>query len=387
MKRLTASAGAGPGRLNTTQNRTKVDEPAGSDVLNELVSLFDFELLAQRRMSHMAWEYFNSGVADEITLRWNREAYDHLRLRPRVLVDVSKISTDIGLFGQALKHPILLAPVADQRMLHPDGELATVRGAGASDAVFVLSSFTNTCVEDVAENASAPLWFQLYVQRDRGFTRDAVQRAEAAGCKALCVTVDSPTFGARNRQARAKYDLAPGLGRPHLPLPTKADHSSRKGLQVFPDWVEPALTWRDISWLRSQVQIAVLLKGVLSPDDAHRAVQEGVAGIIVSNHGARNLDTVPATVDALPHVVEKVAGRVPVLVDGGIRRGTDVAKALARGANAVLIGRPYLYGLAVAGEEGVKRVVEILRNELEMTMGLLGRPTIQGLDSSVLWDF
>jgi 4-hydroxymandelate oxidase len=350
--------------------------------LNELVSLLDFEGAAQRRISRMVWEYY-SGVADEITLRWNREAYDRLQLRPRVLVDVSRIDTRVSLFGQELAHPILLAPVADQRMVHPEGETATARGAGTAEAIFVVSSFTNTPIEEVTKNASAPLWFQLYVQRDREFTRDVVQRAEAAGCKALCVTVDVPTFGARDRQAKAKYELAPGLSRPHLPPPGKT--SDTGGSQVFPDWTEPALTWRDIGWLSSIVRIPVLLKGVLNPDDAERAVQEGVAGIIVSNHGGRNLDTVPATVDALPQVADRVAGRIPVLVDGGIRRGTDVVKALALGANAVLIGRPYLYGLAVGGRDGVQRVIEILRNELEMAMGLLGRASMQAIDRSVLW--
>jgi len=369
----------GPVDAVQTRPSTFAHEPVTD--LNELVSLLDFEGAAQSRISHMVWEYY-SGVADEITLRWNREAYDRLRLRPKVLVDVSKIDTRTTLFGQELAHPILLAPAADHRMIHPEGEAATARGAGSSNTIFLLSSFANTCVEDVARHASAPLWFQLYVQRDREFTRDVVQRAAAAGCKALCVTVDTPTFGARNRQARARYELAPGLSRPHLPPKT----SGKTGSQVFPDWTEPALTWRDISWLRSIVKIPVLIKGVLNPDAAARAVQEGIAGIIVSNHGARNLDTAPATVDALPHVVERVAGRIPVLVDGGIRRGTDVVKALALGANAVLIARPYLYGLAVAGEEGVRRVVEILRNELEMAMGLLGRPTIQSIDRSVLWN-
>lgn len=390
MKRsATAPEGASP--PTAAQNRASkmaAAEAAGPDDINKLVSLCDFEPAAQRRMSHMAWEYFNSGVADETTLRWNREAYDRLRLRPRVLVDVSKIDTRVSLLGQELPHPILLAPIADQRMVHSQGELATARGAGGANAIFVVSSFTNSPIEDVAKNASAPLWFQMYVQRDRAFTRDVTQRVEAAGCKALCVTVDSPTFGARNRQARATYELRPGLARPHLPPPTKATGNvdlGRGALQVFPDWVEPALTWRDVSWLSSNCRIPVLIKGVLNPDDAAHAVQEGVAGIIVSNHGAHNLDTVPATADALPHVVEKVAGRVPVLVDGGIRRGTDVVKALALGANAVLIGRPYVYGLAVAGDEGVKRVVEILRNELEMAMGLLGRPMIQTIDRSVLW--
>ena len=387
MKRIVTAANATKGRLTATRRRgTTAPERAGSEVLDGFVSLCDFEPVAQRRMSHMAWEYFNSGAGDEITLRWNREAYDRLRLRPKVLVDVSKIDTRVSLLGQQLPHPILLAPAADQRMVHFEGELATAQGAGSASAIFVVSSFTNTPIEEVARKASAPLWFQMYIQRDRGFSLDVAQRAETAGCKALCVTVDTPTFGARNRQARAKYELLPGLSRPHLPTATKATSDAVRGrMQVFRDWVDPALTWRDISWLSSNCRIPVLVKGVLNPEDADRAVQEGVSGIIVSNHGARNLDTLPATIDVLPHVVEKVAGRVPVLVDGGIRRGTDVVKALARGANAVLIGRPYLHGLAVAGDKGVERVVEILRNELEMAMGLLGRPTIQSVDRSALW--
>lgn len=353
-----------------------------------LVSVADFEAAARQRLSHMTWEYFSSGVADELTLRWNRDAYDRLRLRPKILVDVSRLDTRLRLFGQDLPHPILLAPAADQRMVHPDGELATAQGASRAGAIFVLSSFSNTPVEDVAASAKGPLWFQLYVQRDRGFTREAIRRAVAAGCQALCVTVDTPTFGARNRQARARYELREGLRRPHLPPSSKPPGErdvARAGLQLFPDWVEPALTWRDIAWIRSCADVPLLLKGVLNPEDAARAADEGVSGIIVSNHGARNLDTVPATIDALPGVVEKVEGRIPVLVDGGIRRGTDVAKALALGATAVLVGRPYLYGLAVGGADGVERVVEILHHELEMAMGLLGRPTLAALDRSALW--
>jgi 4-hydroxymandelate oxidase len=362
---------------------------AGADDESMLVSLGDFEAAAERRVSHEVWEYFNGGAADELTLRWNREAYEKVRLRPRVLVDVSTIDTRVRLFGHELQHPILLAPAADQRMVHPEGELATARGAGRAASPFVVSSFSNTTIEDVATAATEPLWFQLYVQRDRGFTREAIGRAVAAGCGALCITVDTPTFGARNRQARARYELRPGLVRPHLPRsgrPAGERDVASSGLQLFPDWVEPALTWRDVACIRSCADVPVLLKGVLNPDDAARAVEEGIAGIIVSNHGARNLDTVPATLDALPGVVAKVAGRIPVLVDGGIRRGTDVVKALALGATAVLIGRPYLWGLAMGGADGVARVVEILRHELEMAMGLLGRPTLPDIDRSVLWD-
>jgi len=207
------------------------------------------------------------------------------------------------------------------------------------------------------------------VQKDRAFTRDLVQRAEGSGCRALCVTVDSPTFGARDREDRAKNEL------PERELP------NLKGK----DYLDPSLTWKDIDWLRSFARRPVLLKGVLNPDDAATAVTAGVSGIIVSNHGARNLDTVPATIDALPLVVEKVAGRVPVLVDGGIRRGTDIIKAFALGASAVQIGRPYLWGLGISGAQGVTRVVEILRKEFELAMMLTGRPTIGSIDRSVLW--
>jgi 4-hydroxymandelate oxidase len=338
--------------------------------LDQALSLPDFEALAHNHISHGAWERIQGGAADELTVRWNREAYDHIRLRPRVLVDVSKLDTRVKLFGQELPFPILLAPTGAQGFVYPDGDLAVARGAGAARATLVISSSASLRVEEVAKAATGPVWFQLYVQKDRGFTRDLVQRAEGAGCRALCVTVDSPTHGARNREERARAEL------PERPLP------NLKGK----DYLDPTLTWKDIDWLRSFAKTPVLLKGILNPDDAAIAVKAGVAGIVVSNHGGRNLDTVPATISALPLVVEKVAGRIPVIVDGGVRRGTDVLKALALGATAVGIGRPYLYGLGVGGGEGVTRVVEILRREFEMAMMLTGRPTIASIDRSVIWE-
>ena len=341
---------------------------AGSE-LERLLSLFDFENEAHTRISHGAWERISGGSADEITLRWNREAYDHIRLKPRILVDVSKLDTRVTLFGHELPFPILLAPTGGQRFIHPEGEVAAARGAAAANSIYVISSSASMKVEDIAKSTKGPVWFQLYVQKDRAFTRDLVQRAEDSGCRALCVTVDSPTFGARNREDRAKKEL------PERELP------NLKGK----DYLDPSLTWKDIDWLRSFARRPVLLKGVLNPDDAATAVKAGASGIIVSNHGARNLDTVPATIDALPLVVEKVAGRVPVLVDGGIRRGTDIIKAFALGASAVQIGRPYLWGLGISGAEGVTRVVEILRKEFEIAMALTGRPTIASIDRSVLW--
>src|SRR3984885_12915254 len=341
-------------------------QTSGAVDLDRLLSLFDFEAEAQTRVSHGAWARISGGAADEITLRWNHEAYEHIRLKPRILVDVSKLDTRVTLFGQELPFPILLAPTGGQRFIHPEGEVAAARGAAAANSIYVISSSASMRVEDVAKSAKGPVWFQLYVQKDRAFTRDLVQRAEDSGCRALCVTVDSPTFGPRNREDRAKGEL------PERELPNL----------MGKDYLDPTLTWKDIDWLRSFSRRPVLLKGVLNPDDAAIAVKAGVAGIIVSNHGARNLDTLPATIDALPLVVEKVAGRIPVLVDGGIRRGTDIIKALALGAAAVQIGRPYLWGLGIAGAEGVTRVVEILKKELELAMALMGRPTIKAIASS-----
>jgi 4-hydroxymandelate oxidase len=335
----------------------------------DLLSLPDFESLARTRISHGAWERIQGGAADELTVRWNREAYEHIRLRPRVLVDVSKLDTRVQLFGQELPFPILLAPTGAQGFVYPNGDLAAARGAGAAQATLVISSSASLRAEEIAKAATGPVWFQLYVQKDRGFTHDLVQRAESAGCRALCVTVDSPTHGARNREERARGEL------PERPLPNLQGK----------DYLDPTLTWKDIDWLRSFAKTPVLLKGILNPDDAAIAVKAGVSGIVVSNHGGRNLDTVPATIDALPLVVEKVEGRIPVIVDGGIRRGTDVLKALALGAKAVGIGRPYLYGLGVGGAEGVTRVVEILRKEFEMAMMLTGRATIASIDRSVIW--
>jgi 4-hydroxymandelate oxidase len=337
--------------------------------IERLLSLFDFEAEARTKVSHGAWERISGGSADELTLRWNREAYEHIRLKPRALVDVSKLDTTVRLFGQELPFPILLAPTGGQKFVHPEGELAVAHGAAAAHATYVISSSASMRVEDIAKTATGPVWFQIYVQRDRGFTRDLIQRAEDSGCRALCLTVDSPTHGARNREERAKGEL------PERELPNLRGK----------DYLDPTLTWKDIDWLRSFIRRPLLLKGILNPEDAATAVKAGVAGIIVSNHGARNLDTVPATIDALPGVVAAVAGRLPVLVDGGIRRGTDVLKALAFGAVAVQIGRPYLWGLGVAGADGVARVVAILRKELELAMMLTGRPTLASIDKSVLW--
>jgi 4-hydroxymandelate oxidase len=356
--------------------------PRGRD-LARLISLDDFEAEARDHLSRMAFDYVAGGAGDEITMRWNREAFDKIALRPGTMVDVSSIDTRVILLGMSLAHPILLAPTGYHRLIHPDGEVATAQGAGAAQALLTVSSSATMSVEQIARAARGPLWFQLYIQEDRGFTQQLVARAEAAGCKAIVLTVDAPVAGARNRERRASFVLPAGMEAPMNPLSNRARRNDQSQdpllkYQRFP------VTWRDLEWLRSIARTPILLKGILNPGDADQAVRSGANGIIVSNHGGRYLDSAPATMDVLPTVVEKVEGRVPVLLDGGIRRGTDVLKALARGASAVMIGRPYLYGLGAAGASGVKRVVDILRVELEMAMALVGRPALAFVDRSLV---
>jgi 4-hydroxymandelate oxidase len=352
-----------------------------------LVNLFDYEELARKRLPAMAYEYIAGGAGDEVTLRDNRTHFDAIRLKPRVLRDVSKLDTSSTLFGQRLEYPILLAPTAYHKITHPEGEAATARGAGAAHATMCVSTFATTSIEDVAKAATGPLWFQLYVQADRGFTKAMVQRAEAAGCRALVVTCDTPVIGIRNREVRAGFRLPPGMARENLKSLTggvsTVAHADE--LTIYSALFDPALTWEGIEWIRSFAKVPVILKGILSPEDATLAVRHGASGLIVSNHGSRNLDTLPATIDALPGVVEAVAGRIPVLMDGGVRRGTDVVKALALGAKAVLIGRPYLWGLSVGGADGVHNVMRILRNELQSAMALCGHSSLGTIDRSVIW--
>lgn len=350
------------------------------------VSLPDYARLAPARMSGMAWAYMDGAAGDEHTARWNQEAYERIRLRPRCLRDVSRIDLGTRLLGREIPLPIIVAPTAYQRLAHPDGEMATVRGASAAGAPMVLSTQSTTSLEDVAAAATVPLWFQLYVQPDRNFTRALVRRAEAAGYQALVLTVDAPVLGTRNREDRTRFNLPPGMDRANLRGLATAKGSQRPAEgDIYSGTLDSSVTWKDIEWLRSLTRMPVLLKGIMSAGDAARAVDAGVAGIIVSNHGGRTLDTLPASIEVLPEVVAAVAGRVPVLVDGGIRRGTDVLKALATGAAAVLIGRPVIHGLAVGGADGVARVINILRRELQAAMALTGRTSVGEIDGSVIW--
>ena len=330
-----------------------------------LLSLEDYERAARERVDPVAWEYIDSGAADELTLRWNREAYREVRLVPRQLRDVSAIDMRVKLLGHELAHPILLAPTAWHRLAHPDGEIGTARGARAAGAGMVLSSYSTIPVEQVAVERPSLFWFQVYVQ-DRSYTMDLIRRAVAAGASAIAVTVDTPVSGPRNRQNRSGFAFPPTL--PHI-SGVRAEHP---------------VIWKDLEWIQQTAGVPILLKGILHPDDADAAVKSGAAGIMVSNHGGRNLDTAVATIEALPRITERVHGRIPVIVDGGIRRGTDVLKAFAYGAQAVMIGRPYVHGLAVNGAGGVEAVIGILRQELEVAMMLAGCPTLASIDRSIL---
>jgi 4-hydroxymandelate oxidase len=367
---VTACAAWGAGRETKadTPNTAKAEPSREPKPAGRVVSLRDFERLAREAMTPEAWEFINSGAGDEQTVRWNEEAFGRLRLRQHALEDVSRLDTRIRLLGQDRPHPILLAPTSNHTLVHPEGEAATARGAGAAAAVMIASTFADKPLEEIARAASAPIWHATYVMNDRGRTRDMLQRAARAGCEAICVPIDSPVVGARDREHRT-YRF------PREPI---------SFLQYpAPYWRYPT-TWKDIEWMRTQTTLPLVLKGILDPEDADRGIRLGAAAIYVSNHGGRNLDSLPPTVEALPAVAEKVDGRVPIIVDGGIRRGTDVLKALALGATAVAIGRPYLYGLAVSGADGVRGIVNILRNELEMAMALTGRPSIASIDRSLV---
>lgn len=355
--------------------------PGGSrSELEQLLSLDDVEARAQAMMPKAVYNFVAGGAADEVTIRWNRERFSDLKLKQRVLKDLSGLDASTTLFGQKMPMPILLAPTASQRYTHPEGEIATARGAGAVGATMVLSTGTHTSIEDVIAVARAPVWYQLYVLKDRALTAALVERVQVAGATALCVTVDSPLDGARDRQRRLKLELPPGVAYPHL-----AGVRDPASIQTLDKVIPANMTWKDIEWLRSITRVPLLLKGVMNGEDALAGIAAGADGIIVSNHGGRCLDTLPATIEVLPGVVAAVNGRVPVMVDGGIRRGTDVVKALALGAAAVHIGRPYVYGLAVGGAAGVEHVLKILRQELLMAMSLLGCPTIPSITRDVLW--
>jgi 4-hydroxymandelate oxidase len=356
--------------------------PDGPDRATDVLAagtLAELEAIARDRIPQVAWDYYAGGADDELTLRANAAAYRRLALHYRVLVDVAARDLATSVLGQPVALPVLVAPTAFHRLAHPDGELAAVRAAGAAGTVFVLSTLSTTSVEAVAAAATGPVWFQLYVYRDRAATEALIRRVEAAGASRLVLTVDAPLIGRRERDVRNRFTLPDGLrienlhaGFDRLP----ADVADSGLASYVASLLDPGLSWRDLAWLSGVTRLPIVLKGVVRPDDARRAADAGVAGIIVSNHGGRQLDGAPATIDVLPAIADAVGGAIEVMVDGGVRRGTDVVKAIALGARAVLVGRPVLWGLAAGGEAGARHALAILRRELDLAMALCGCPTI-----------
>lgn len=364
----------------------------------DTVGLADYERHAKDRMDAGAWAYLQGGAGDEHTLRANAQAWQALQLLPRVLRCTAGGHTRSELLGRTLAHPIIVAPVAYQKLAHPEGEMDTALAAAAQEAGFVLSTQSSVRLEDIGDAIASdelrgPLWMQLYLQPDRAFTQALVHRAEAAGFEAIVLTVDAPTSGVRDRERRSGFRLPAGISAVNLAGmgPTTAPGERREhgslppqGSALFDGLLHHAPTWDDVAWLRPRTRLPILLKGVLHADDARQARDAGVQGLIVSNHGGRTLDTVLPTARALPRIVDAVGADLPVLVDGGIRRGTDVLKALALGARAVLVGRPCVHALATAGALGVAHGIRLLRDELEAAMALTGCATLADIHRGLI---
>jgi isopentenyl diphosphate isomerase/L-lactate dehydrogenase-like FMN-dependent dehydrogenase len=336
----------------------------------EPVCVADFERLAEERLEPGAFGYYAGGAGDELALTGNVEAWRRLRLRPRVLVDVSSVSTGTTVLGTPVSMPLLVAPTAIQRLAHPDAEPGMARAAAAAGTLMCLSTLATASPADVAAAApEAPRWFQLYVFRDRGVTRSFVEQAVEHGFGAIVLTVDAPRLGRRERDFRTGFRVPA-----EITVPSMAALGGWEGatpLELL-GAIDPSLGWQDLSELRAMASLPLVVKGIQTAEDAAMAVEHGVDAIVVSNHGGRQLDAVAATADLLPEIVEATAGRVEVYVDGGIRRGSDVVKALALGARAALAGRAPLWGLACDGEAGARRVLELLRDEIELALALCG---------------
>ncbi len=339
------------------------------------INVFEYEAIARNKMDPAHWDYIHGGSDDEVTLRTNRLSLERIRLRPRVLVNVSTnvLDTHTSVLGTPVSMPLIVAPMAMHCLAHPEGECATARAVGRANTLMIASTTATRSLEEIAKAASGPLWFQLYVYPSLQFAEKLVHRAESAGYRAIVLTVDLPTLGNREKDRRNNVVIPPP---PFFEANFVGVEKSGQ------EWV--SLTWESLTWLRSITSLPLLLKGILTAEDALLAIEHGMDGIIVSNHGGRQLDTALASIEALPEIVEAVAGRCEVYFDGGIRRGTDILKALALGARAVLVGRPVLWGLAANGEEGAYHVLEILRKELELAMSLSGRPTLSSIDQTLV---
>ncbi len=337
--------------------------------MDDLLNVADFEREAERRLDPGAFGYFVGGAGDEVTLRANVEAFGRRTLRPRMLVDVSEVTTETSVLGKPVSMPLLVAPTAFQRLAHADGEAATARAARRAGTVMCLSTLSSVTPAELAVAApGGRLWFQLYWSSDRGFTSDLLASVAEAGFEAIVLTIDFAAAGRRERDLRNRFALPADLPSPNVPHALAREDFHKSLGQI----VDTSLTWRDLEWLHETCRLPVLLKGVLTAEDALLAVEHGAAGIVVSNHGGRQLDGVAASLDALAEVVEAAGENAEILLDGGIRRGGDVAKALGLGAKAVMAGRAIVWGLAVGGEEGVARVLELLRAEIALALTHLG---------------
>jgi len=344
----------------------------------EILNLESLEPLARARLDPMLYDYIAGGACDEWTLAENRAAWSRLQLLPRMLRGVAARSLETTVLGTPVAFPALVAPMGFHGLCHAESEEATARATAAESTIFCASTVSNVSLEAIARaSGDGPRWFQLYVYRDRDITQELVGRAAAAGFSALCLTVDTPFAGQRERDRRNALRMPAHLELGNFP----ASHSTAKhqggasgsalAQYIAAQW-DPGLTWKDVEWLRSISPLPILVKGILAPDDAVLAIDHGASGVIVSNHGGRQLDSVPAPITMLEPIVQAVAGRVEVLIDGGVRRGTDVLKALALGARAVLVGRPVLWGLTLDGAEGVRAVLRHLRDEIDLAMALAG---------------
>ncbi|XP_041107499.1 hydroxyacid oxidase 1 [Polyodon spathula] len=358
------------------------------------VCLNDFEEHAKRILPKAVYDYYRSGADAQQTLADNVAAFSRWRLYPRVLRDVSQIDLSVSVLGQRISMPVCVAATAMQRMAHPDGETATVRACQSAGTGMMISSWATSSIEEVAESAPDSLrWLQLYIYKDRELTKSLVLRAEKAGYKGIFVTVDTPYLGKRQNDVRNRFMLPSHLRManfksPDMSFSSKNGYGEDSGLAVYvAQAIDPTLKWEDIAWLKKLTKLPIVVKGILRADDAQEAVKYGVDGILVSNHGARQLDCVPATIDVLSEIVEAVEGRAEVFLDGGVRKGTDVIKALALGAKAVFVGRPVLWGLAYQGENGVNEVLQLLRQELILAVALTGCRTVNEIDKSIVRKF
>jgi 4-hydroxymandelate oxidase len=345
----------------------------------EALDVFDFAPLAQKNMSAAHWAYLMTGVDDDLTRDWNHDAFGLFQIRPRRFVDVERIDTSVQIFGQRYPSPILLDPVGSQRAFHADGEMATARAAHARGNQMILSTVTATAMRDVAKEYQRPLWFQLYAGNDWGITKGLIQKAEESGCPALLVTVDTPSGGNRETAARGGRRGEGECRACHEPglKGTLKEHPMYDGLDVSKArGVTNPVTWELIDRIRGFTHMKIVIKGVMAGEDARLSVERGMDGVVVSNHGGRQEETLLSTIEVLPEVVSAVKGKIPVLVDGGFRRGTDVFKALAIGATAIGIGRPYIWGLGAFGQPGVERILQLMEAELGMVMQQAGTPAI-----------